>query len=116
MTDDYRSPDGASLLSGRDAPSRFVIRSARGRLANAVRSLFLLLIVLPALHAEEKISVLGSEPRWSVLDHYQQTITQDEFAHLINDVYCTHGLAPDFIEIHDHAARILINREAQKFF
>jgi hypothetical protein len=51
-----------------------------------------------------------------VLDHYQQTITQDEFADLINDVYCTHGLAPDLIEINDHAARILINREAQKFF
>jgi hypothetical protein len=84
-------------------------------LANALRPLFPLLIVLPALHAEDKISVLGSKPRWSVLEHYQQTITHDEFAHLINDVYCTHGFAPDLVEINDDTARILINREAQKF-
>src|SRR5215469_8613651 len=116
MPDEYRSSNDKSLLSGRDAASRFVIRPARGRLANAVRSLFLLLIVLPALHAEEKISVLGSKPRWSVLEDYQRTITHDEFAHFIKDVYCTHGLAPDLIEINDQAARILINREAQKFF
>jgi hypothetical protein len=85
-------------------------------LANAVRPLFPLLILLPALHAEDKISVLGSKPRWSVLEDYQQTITHDEFAHLINDVYCTHGFALDLIEIDDKTARILINREAQKFF
>jgi N-acetylmuramoyl-L-alanine amidase len=73
-------------------------------------------IVATGLRAEDNISVLGSKPRWDVLDHYQQTITHDEFAHLINDVYCTHGFAPDLIEIHDDTARILINRDAQKFF
>ena len=68
------------------------------------------------LQAAENISVLGNNPRWDVLEHYQQTITHDEFAHLINDVYCTHGFAPDLIEIKDDSARILMNRDAQKFF
>ena len=104
------------LSSDRRAPWCFVIRLARRRLANVTRPLFLLLIVLPALHAEDNVSVLGSKPRWGVLEHYQQTITHDEFAHLINDVYCTHGFASDLIEIDDNTARILINREAQKFF
>ena len=68
------------------------------------------------LQAAENISVLGNKPRWDVLEHYQQTITRDEFAHLINDVYGTHGFAPDLIEIRDDTARILMNRDAQKFF
>jgi len=35
---------------------------------------------------------------------------------LINDVYCTHGFAADLIEIKNDTARILMNRDAQKFF
>jgi len=72
--------------------------------------------VTAGLQAAENISVLGNKPRWDVLEHYQQTITRDEFAHIINDVYCTHGFAPDLIEIKEDTARILINRDAQKFF
>ncbi len=87
--------------------SSFVIRA----------SSFLLLAVFPrAVQAADNISILGSKPKWSVLEHYQETITRDEFAHLINDVYCTHGLAPDLIEINEKTARILTNRESQKFF
>jgi N-acetylmuramoyl-L-alanine amidase len=77
---------------------------------------FLWLLFSFALHAADNISVLGSKPRWDVLEHYQQTITHDEFAHLINDVYGTHWFAPDLIEIKDDTARILLNRDAQKFF
>ncbi len=116
MKEEYRSPNGKSLSSDRRAPWCFVLRVARRRLANVTGPLFLLLIILPVLHAEDNISVLGSKPRWSVLEHYQQTITHDEFAHLINDVYCTHGFAPDLVEMNDKTARILINRETQKFF
>ena len=80
-------------------------------------SLFLFTAIFAAgLQAAENISVLGNTPRWDVLEHYQQTITGDEFAHLINDVYGTQGFAPDLIEIKDDAARILMNRDAQKFF
>src|SRR6266478_3610821 len=75
----------------------------------------LLLLTLTDLNADN-ISVLGSKPRWSVLEHYQETITHDEFADLINHVYCTHGFAPDLVEINEKTARVLINREAQKFF
>jgi N-acetylmuramoyl-L-alanine amidase len=69
-----------------------------------------------ALYGAENLSVLASKPKWSVLEKYQETITHDEFAHLIKDVYCTHGLAPDLIQINDKTARILVNRAAQKFF
>ena len=80
-------------------------------------SLFLFTAIFAAgLQAADNISVLGNKPRWDVLEHYQQTITRDEFAHLINDVYGTHGFEPDLIEIKDDAARILMNRNAQKFF
>jgi N-acetylmuramoyl-L-alanine amidase len=80
-------------------------------------SSFLITAIFAAgLQAAENISVLGNKPRWNVLEHYQQTITRDEFAYLINDVYGTHGFAPDLIEIKDDTARILMNRDAQKFF
>ena len=71
--------------------------------------------VLTGLGAEN-LGILGAHPRWSVLEHYQETITRDEFAHLIYDVYCTHGFAPDLIELNTDTARILTNRESQKFF
>jgi N-acetylmuramoyl-L-alanine amidase len=78
---------------------------------------FLLLAILPtALRAAENVSVLGSKPKWSVLEKYQETITHDEFVRLIQDVYCTHGFAPDLIEIDEKTARVLLDREAQKFF
>jgi hypothetical protein len=79
--------------------------------------LTLCLSIFPlALHAADNVSVLGSKPKWSVLENYQETITHDEFAHLINDVYCTQGFAPDLIEISEKTARVLVNRETQKFF
>jgi hypothetical protein len=79
-------------------------------------SSFLLLIFLPGLQAADNISILGSKPKWRVLQHYQETITHDDFSRLIQNVYCTHGLAPDLIEINEKTARILMNRDAQKYF
>jgi len=81
----------------------------------ALLTFCLLLLTLADLSADS-ISVLGSQPKWSVLENYQETITHDEFAHLINDVYCTHGFAPDLFEINEKTARVLVNRETQKFF
>jgi hypothetical protein len=80
------------------------------------RSLFLLLVVPLALHAEDGISVLGSKPNWKILEHYQETITHDEFVRLVYDVYCTHGFSPDLIEVNTDTARILMNRASQQFF
>lgn len=66
--------------------------------------------------AADKIGVLGAHPKWNVLEKYQETITRDDFTHLLRDVYCTQGLADDLIKIDNNSARILKNREAQTFF
>ncbi|PYJ31043.1 MAG: hypothetical protein DME90_00580 [Verrucomicrobia bacterium] len=106
MTKEFRSPN-----------DKISLRSPRAIVDSVIcRLLFLLLVFAPALHAADNVSLLGSKPRWGVLENYQETITHDEFAHLINDVYCTHGFAPDLVEISDKTARILMNRDAQKFF
>jgi hypothetical protein len=68
----------------------------------------------PALSADN-IGILGARPRWQVLESYQGTITHDDFVHLINDVYCTHGFG-DLIKIDNDSAQILENRDAQSFF
>jgi hypothetical protein len=67
-------------------------------------------------NAADYLGVLGTHPKWSVLEHYQETITHDEFTHLFQNVYCTHGFAPDLIELNTDTARILTNRESQNFF
>src|SRR5215216_7027002 len=96
---------------------RFVWRAGIWQNGIVKASILLFAAILAArLQAADNISVLGTKPRWGVLDHYQHTITRDDFAHLINDVYGTHGFAPDLIEIKDDTARILMNRDAQKFF
>src|SRR5205823_11916034 len=66
--------------------------------------------------AADNLGVLGSKPKWDVLESYQRTITHDEFAHLINDVYCTHGFAEDLIKIDNDSAQILTNRDPRKVF
>ena len=99
------------------AATRFACDAAAWRKRVIRASAFLFTAIFAAgLHAAGNISVLGNKPRWEVFEQYQQTITHDEFAHLINDVYCTHGFAPDLIEIKDDTARILMNRDAKKFF
>jgi len=66
--------------------------------------------------AADNLGVLGSKPKWEVLEHYQGTIMRDEFAHLINDVYCTHGIPADLIKIDNESAQIVTNRESGKIF
>lgn len=69
--------------------------------------LLLPLLIGSTLGAQDNIGILGSKPKWDVLEHYQRTITHDEFAHLINDVYCTHGIPSDLITADNDAARIV---------
>src|SRR6266404_2310187 len=69
-----------------------------------------------AASAADNLGVLASKPKWDVLENYQSTITHDEFAHLLNDVYCTHGIPDDVIKIDNDSAQILTNREPQEFF
>src|SRR5438094_575256 len=106
MTKESRSPNDKISARSTRVASDLVIRHL---------SLFLLLLT-PALQAADNLGVLGSKPKWGVLEHYQETITKDEFSQLIQNVYCTHGIAPDLIEINTDTARILTSREPQKFF
>jgi hypothetical protein len=77
---------------------------------------FCLLSLALIARAADNLGILGAHPRWSVLEHYQETITHDEFTQLIQNVYCTHGFAPDLVEVNTDAARILTNRESQESF
>ena len=89
-------------------------------LAFAIRASAFIAAFLPMLganaNAADNLGVLGSKPKWDVLENYQGTITHDDFAYLINDVYCTHGFAPDLIKIDNEAAQILTNRESHNVF
>ena len=119
MTNDEGMPPLNDKISARSlrAASDFVIRDLSAVCHSVIcRSSFVLLLFTPALQAADNLGVLGSKPKWDVLEHYQETITKDEFSQLIQNVYCTHGLAPDLIEVNTDTARILTNRESQKFF
>ena len=119
MTNDEGMPTLNDKISARSlrAASDFVIRDLSVVCHSVIcRSSFVLLLFTPALQAADNLGVLGSKPKWDVLEHYQETITQDEFSQLIQNVYCTHGLAPDLVEVNTDTARILTNRESQKFF
>ncbi len=102
--------------------SCFVIPSSRAQVARrrvirASSFLLVFLLIPPGVsHAADNLGILGAHPKWAVLEKYQETITRDDFARLIQDVYCTHGFAPDLIEINEGTARILMNRQSQEFF
>ena len=55
------------------------------------------------------LSALGRKPDWSELEKYQATITHDEFVHLLEQVYGSHGYNPDLIKVEPEAARILMS-------
>jgi hypothetical protein len=89
----------------------------RRRIIGASSFLLVFLPIFPGgTRAADNLGVLGDRPRWAVLEKYQETITHDEFSRLIQNVYCTHGFAPDLIEINEKTARLLMNRAAQTFF
>jgi N-acetylmuramoyl-L-alanine amidase len=127
MTNNDRNID---LQSVRPAPKAFGAESGKAECNPARRTaqgpmfhrsgfviLLSFLVIFPAIgQAADNLGILGAHPKWAVLENYQETITHDEFARLIQGVYCTHGFAPDLITIDNKSARILMNREAQKFF
>ena len=92
-----------------NAAKLFVIR------ASSFLLLWLTISVSQAL-AADNLGILGSKPKWDVLENYQRTITHDEFAHLINDVYCTHGIPDDLIKIDNDSAQVVTDRSAPKTF
>jgi len=66
--------------------------------------------------AADNVGILGTKPKWEVLENYQRTITQGEFAHLISDVYCTHGVPDELIKINNDAAQIVTTSQPKKVF
>ena len=88
--------------------SSFVIRASS--------FLFALFAASSTAPGSDNIGVLGSKPKWEVLENYQQTITHDEFVHLINDVYCTHGVPNDLIKIDNDSAQIVTDGNSGKTF
>ena len=86
---------------------------------------FLLLLGVPAAGALDEeppndsaanLSALGRKPDWSALEKYQATITHDEFVHLLEQVYGSHGYSPELIKIESDAARILMSTDAKDYF
>src|SRR5947209_9643713 len=69
-----------------------------------------------ASFAADNIGILGSEPKWEVLRAYQHTITRDEFAHLLNDVYCTHGIPDDLIKLDADSVEVVTKRDSRQTF
>jgi N-acetylmuramoyl-L-alanine amidase len=72
--------------------------------------LLLLALTLPA--PASLLSPLGHEPDWSNLNGYQRTITHDEFARLVNNVYSVDGgfwnfatLGPDKVTLYSDATK-----------
>ena len=92
-----------------------MLHFGQARVHLALFTLFLF-IFSPIGHAAENLGVLGTRPKWKVLEKYQETISHDDFARLIQDVYCTHGLPADMITMGVKSARILRNRDSQSFF
>ena len=89
----------------------------RSNVAALAASLFLLssAITIPS-RAAENISPLGKSPDWASLEKFQETITRDDFARLLETVYCSHGVGENVIRIEPEVAHILIDKDEQKFF
>ena len=75
------------------------------------------LLLFPAIvGAAPNTSPLAKPPDWSELEKFQETITREDFERLLNNVYCTRGVPNDFIQVDAETARILIDKDEQKWF
>jgi len=63
-----------------------------------------------------ELSPLGKPPDWSRLEIFQKTITHDDFARLLNDVYAPDGVWKATITINDDVAVIKENAAGTKTF
>lgn len=79
-------------------------------------SLFLCLYSLPCNATDRLSNPLADPPQWNLLEKYQRTITHDEFERLLREIYCSHGVSPDFIRIERDFACILMDQDAQSWF
>ncbi len=68
-----------------------------------------------ALLPAENLSPLAPKPRWQTLARYQETTSRADFTRLLDTVYATRGYG-DLIQIGEHSARIVQDRDANKIF
>lgn len=118
MTKECRSQNDQNVLPDSSGAGCFVIRHSSLIRHFVIRhwSFLLSLTFATGLHAADNVSVLGRKPKWSVLEHYQETITRDKFEHLLRDVYGPHGFADDLFKINHDSAQILTNRASHYYF
>src|SRR5947207_2685830 len=118
MTKECRSPNDQNVPGDAGSAGGIVIRHSSLIRHSVIRhsSFLLLLIFATGLHAADNLSVLGRKPKWSVLEHYQETITHDKFEHLLRDVYGTHSFADGLFKIDNDSAQILTNRASHSYF
>ncbi len=80
------------------------------------RLLAFFLLTSAAVVPAANVSPLATEPNWSTLEQYQETITHDEFLRLLREVYCTRGVSEALIRVEPAAAQILMDGEKQQWF
>jgi len=54
----------------------------------------------------QRLSPLAATPDWAQLEKFQETITRDDFLHLLNQVYAPAGAAKGLVEVEAEAAVI----------
>ncbi len=62
------------------------------------------------------ISPLGKTPEWSSLEQYQETITHDEFARLLQTIYCPKGIDAELIQVDVEEAQLAVDRGEKSYF
>ena len=64
------------------------------------------LLIMGGVAAGQRLSALAPPPDWSQLDAFQETITRDEFARLLDTVYAPGGVSEPYVRIKPEAAVI----------
>jgi hypothetical protein len=71
--------------------------------------IFWVILFFPVAGFSQRLTPLSHAPDWSQLDRFQETITRDEFADLLNRVYAPNGAGARWIKIESNDAIIQEN-------
>ena len=61
---------------------------------------------LPFCAVAQRLSALGEKPDWARLEAFQETITREDFARLLDSVYAPGGVAKGMVDVAEDAAVI----------
>jgi hypothetical protein len=76
---------------------------------------FWVLLFFPGAGFSQRLTPLSHPPDWSRLDRFQETITREEFVHLLNTVYAPNDAGAQWIKIESTDAIIQENAKDQFF-